>query len=183
MRLFIAIDFDKNTKVYLQNIQSKLKNYTIKGSFTNIENFHITILFIGELEEVKVPKLINALEASVSKHDTFNLTLDKLGSFKKGTSHLLWVGTNYNEKLVNIHKELCKTLKHEEIDFDEKPLKPHITLGRQLVLNKEINELINLINIDKPTIPVSSITLMESKRINDKLTYIPLSNINLKQND
>lgn len=178
-RLFIAIDFDKSTKSYLENIKNKLENYCIKGSFTNIENFHITLLFIGELEEANVPKLLTALEAIASKHDAFNLTLDKLGSFKKGNANILWIGTNYSEKLVNIHKELSLSLKHEGIAFDEKPLKPHITLGRQVILRKEINELADLLSVDKLTIPVNSITLMESKRINGKLTYIPQAILNL----
>lgn len=180
MRLFIAIDFDKNTKSYFQTIKTKLENYCIKGRFTYIDNFHITLLFIGELEELNVPKVFKAIEEAVSRQDTFNLTLDKLGNFKKGNSNILWIGTNYSEKLVQIHKELCVTLKYAGIAFDEKPLKPHITLGRQIILRKEIDELINLISIDKSTIPVSSITLMESKQINGNLTYIPLAVFSLK---
>jgi RNA 2',3'-cyclic 3'-phosphodiesterase len=180
MRLFIAIDFDKNIKTYFEHIKIKLENYCIKGRFTNIENFHITLIFIGELEESDVPKVLKTMEDAVSVYDTFNLTLDKLGSFNKGNANILWIGTIYNDKLVEIHKKLCFSLKHEGMPFDEKPLKPHITLGRQVILRNEINELVNLISIDKLTIPVSNITLMESKRINDKLTYVPLAIFNLK---
>lgn len=180
VRLFIAIDFDKDTKSYFETIKTKLENYCIKGRFTYTENFHITLLFIGELEELNVPKVFDAIEKVVSRKSAFNLTLDKLGNFKKGNSNILWIGTNYNEKLVQINKELCVTLKYEGIPFDEKPLKPHITLGRQIILNKEMDELISLISIDNLTIPVTSITLMESKQINSKLTYIPLASFSLK---
>lgn len=181
MRLFIAIDFDKNIKAYLENIEIKLKNYCAKGSFTNKDNFHITLAFLGELEESNVSKIINTMKNSVLKITPFVLTIDKLGSFHKGNSNILWIGTRYSEKLTSLHKNLCYNLKNEGIDYDEKPLKPHITIGRQVILNKEIADIANTLNFDQQVkIPVNSITLMESKRINGKLTYVPLAEVSLK---
>lgn len=182
MRIFIAIDFDENIKGYFENIKNQLKSYCIKGHFTNIENFHLTLQFIGELEEANIPKVLNAMEETVSKHSIFNLTISNLGNFKKGNSNILWVGTNYSKELLGLYKELSLNLNNQGISFDEKPLKPHITLGRQILLKKDINELINLMTINKIIIPVNTITLMESKRINDKLTYSPLFKINLIEN-
>ena len=180
IRLFIAIDFDKNTKSYFQHAKNELENFCTKGRFTDIENFHMTLQFIGELDESNIPKLLNAMQECVSKHSTFSLTLDTIGSFKKGNFNILWIGINYNENLVRIYEELCLTLVHEKIDFDQKPLKPHITFGRQIILKKEIDEIINLLALDKIIIPVNNITLMESKQVNGKLTYVPLATLPLK---
>ncbi|MFL0246100.1 RNA 2',3'-cyclic phosphodiesterase [Candidatus Clostridium stratigraminis] len=181
MRLFIAIDFDKNIKAYLENIEAELKNYCNKGSFTSIDNFHITLAFLGELEESTVSGVIKAMENSASKFTPFLLTFDKIGNFNKGNSNILWMGTSYSEKLTSLHKKLCINLKKEGIDYDEKPLKPHITIGRQVILNKEIIEIANSLNLDhQMKILINSITLMESKRINRKLTYVPLAEVSLK---
>lgn len=79
IRVFIAIDFDKATKSYLENIKNKLEDYCIKGRFTRIENFHMTLQFIGELEQHVLPSLLITLQKCISKHDTFSLSLDKLG--------------------------------------------------------------------------------------------------------
>lgn len=179
IRIFIAIDFDKSTKYYLQDIKNKLENYCIKGQFINIENFHLTLQFIGE-QEVNIPKVLNAMHKCVSKHNTFSLTLHKLGSFKKGDFNILWIGLNYSDKLVEIYRELCLALKQARIAFDEKPLKPHITLGRQIILKNGISELIILLPINKVIIPVNNITLMESKQVNGILTYIPLATFPLR---
>ncbi len=167
--------------MYFQDINNKLENYIAKGRFTHIDNFHLTLNFIGELHENSISNLQNALQECVSKHDSFSLTLNTLGSFKKGNSNLLWIGINYSEDLVNIYEELRHTLKREKVAFDDKPLKPHITLGRDIILKKQIDELINLLTIDKIEIPISVITLMESKHINGKLTYIPVATFPLKQ--
>ncbi|MBC8063113.1 MAG: RNA 2',3'-cyclic phosphodiesterase [Clostridiaceae bacterium] len=175
IRIFIAIDFDKSTKSYLQDIKNKLEYYSFKGHFTHEENFHLTLQFIGELQADNIPNLIKSLQECISKHNAFNLSLDKLGGFKKGDSKLMWIGLEHNEKLMRIYEELFLTLKHAKIAFDEKPLKPHITLGRQITLKKEISELINILPIDKLIIPVNTITLMESKQVNGKLKYVSLA--------
>lgn len=181
IRIFIAIDFDKGTKSYFEEIKNKLEVYCIKGRFTHIDNFHLTLQFIGELEQHNIPKLLSTMQKCLSKHDAFSLNLDKLGNFKKGNSNLLWMGIKDSKNLVEVYKELDLALKHKNIDFDEKPLKPHITLGRQIILKKELNELIDLLTIDNLVIPVNNITLMESKHVNGTLTYIPLAIFPLNQ--
>jgi 2'-5' RNA ligase len=175
IRIFIAIDFDKDTRSYFEDFKNRLEAYCIIGRFTNTENFHLTLQFIGEVDESTIPKVISALQESVSKHDTFNLTLDKLGNFKKGDSNLLWIGIKHNENLSKIFNEIGLALKDKNIAFDEKPLKPHITLGRQIILKKELRELINLLTVDNITIPINNITLMESNHVSGKLTYTPLA--------
>ncbi len=181
IRIFIAIDFDMSIKSYFEDIKSKLGTYCIKGNFTNINNFHLTLQFIGELEQSSIPMLSNAIQKCVSKHHLFRITLDKLGSFKKGNANILWIGIKHNENLIRIYEELSLTLKYEGVVFDEKPLKPHITLGRQIILKKELVELKDLLTIEKFVIPVINITLMESKQVNGKLAYIPLAIFPLNQ--
>ena len=175
IRIFTAIDFDTNTKSYFQNINDKLKINCIKGRFTHMENFHLTLQFIGEIDKSYVPKVIDIMKECVTNHESFNITLDKLGSFKRGNSNLMWVGINKNENLISIHKKLSFALKNGEIPFDEKALKPHITLGRDLILKRQLSEIIDLIPVDDLVIAINNITLMESKHVNGKLTYIPLA--------
>ena len=175
IRIFTAIDFDKNTKSYFQYINDKLKINCMKGRFTHTENFHLTLQFIGEVDKSYVPKVIDIMKECVSKHKCFNITLDKLGSFKRGNSNLMWVGINKSESLVAIHKELSFALKNGKIPLDEKPLKPHITLGRDIILKKQLSEIIDLIPVEDLVIAINNITLMESKHVNGKLTYIPLT--------
>ena len=179
IRIFIAIDFDNSTKSYFQLVKNKLERYCSKGRFTDIANFHLTLQFIGELEECNIPGLINAIQVCVSQYDSFGLTLDTPGIFKKGNSNIFWIGINYSKDLVKIHKKLCLVLKNEGISFDEKPLKPHITLGRHIIFKKEIGEPINLLTVDKIIIPVNNITIMESKKVNGKLTYVPIAKLPL----
>jgi len=180
IRTFTAIDFDKDTKSYFEHINKELKSYCIKCRFTHIDNFHLTLHFIGELEQHNITNLLPTLEKFISKHDAFSLQLDALGTFKKDNTNILWIGLKDSKNLVSVFKELSLALKHEDISFDEKPLKPHITLGRQVILKKELSELKDSLTIDNLLIPVTNITLMESNHVNGKLTYTPIAIFPLK---
>jgi len=72
VRIFIAIDFDKNTKSYFQDIKNKLDNHSIKGRFTHMDNFHLTLQFIGELEQHSIPRLLSTIQGCISKHDALD---------------------------------------------------------------------------------------------------------------
>lgn len=50
MRLFTAILFDDKVKNELYFIRNRLKDMSVKGTFTNFENFHLTLVFLGEVE-------------------------------------------------------------------------------------------------------------------------------------
>ncbi|HOA81090.1 MAG TPA: 2'-5' RNA ligase family protein [Defluviitaleaceae bacterium] len=57
MRVFIAIDFNNRLKDYLKEKQDELRKYCTKGNFTHKENFHLTIVFIGEVNEGEIIKI------------------------------------------------------------------------------------------------------------------------------
>ena len=54
MRIFIAIEFSNKIKNILHNIQEIVKENSISGKFTDKDNFHLTIRFIGEITEVQL---------------------------------------------------------------------------------------------------------------------------------
>ncbi|MBU3183650.1 2'-5' RNA ligase family protein [Clostridium estertheticum] len=91
IRVFLAINFDDNTNSYLNNIQHKLDEYCTKGRFTNIVNLHLTLQIIVELDNCYIKELIKDMNSCISKHESFNITLDSLGSFKKVNANLVWV--------------------------------------------------------------------------------------------
>ena len=51
MRTFIAIEFDNETKKNITQLQNKIKNDCKKGNFTVKDNLHLTMHFLGEIEQ------------------------------------------------------------------------------------------------------------------------------------
>ena len=75
MRLFIAIDL--NDEEYFQNIQDKIDSKDSKISFT--KTFHLTLKFLGEVNESHLPKIKQALNNTT--FNPFKIKTTKIGVF------------------------------------------------------------------------------------------------------
>ncbi|HEX2924913.1 MAG TPA: RNA 2',3'-cyclic phosphodiesterase, partial [Ruminiclostridium sp.] len=91
MRVFFAIEFDEDIKSYFSEIQEKVRKYCLSGNFTLKENFHLTLRFMGEQSEGQIEKLKEVLRDAAETH-SFELKLEKMGSFRKGNRSIIWLG-------------------------------------------------------------------------------------------
>jgi 2'-5' RNA ligase len=175
LRTFIAITFDDKTKDVIFEYGERFKSYTKAGSFTHKENIHLTVKFIGEVGEEAIPVIKKVMDAAVESADPFTLEFTDFGTFKTGPEHILWLGMKESEPLLKIRKKLDRGLIEAGIQGDDKPLKPHITLGRRVKLQTDLEEIKKVIKPNLKPYLVKSLTLMESVRIQGKLTYIPVA--------
>ena len=54
LRLFIAINFEGNTKNEIQENIKEVKRYSTQGKFVSNEHMHLTLEFLGEIPTDKV---------------------------------------------------------------------------------------------------------------------------------
>ncbi|GFP75528.1 RNA 2',3'-cyclic phosphodiesterase [Clostridium fungisolvens] len=180
MRVYIAIDFEDNIKNYFGKMTSYIKNHCSEGSFTEKNNFHMTIRFIGEADDLQISKIKEVMDIAVLKISSFELLLNNLGIFKRKKTNILWAGVEESPVLTELHKELSTLLKEYRLPFYDKLFMPHITLGRRIELKEESTALDSLIQFERITIPVKAISLMASKEIDGKLNGVPLYKVNLE---
>ncbi len=174
MRIYIAIAFEDKVKDYLEQITSDIKNHCTEGSFTRKNNFHLTVCFIGEADDIQIEKIKEVIDKAVLTIPSFELSLSNLGVFKRKNTNILWIGTRENPVLSELHKELSTLLSKNKIGFYDKLFTPHITLGRRVVFTEESIDLDNLIQYDRIKIPVKAVTLMASKEVNGRLDGVPI---------
>ncbi len=172
MRLFIAILFNEEIKTSLSHIVDRLKKATTGGTFTEKENLHLTVNFIGEtkrLNEVK-EAMRRALEQVGAK--SFPLTVSGFGRFNREGGDIYWVGVSRENMLWQLQKELVKRLKEEGFfDIDDRDYKPHVTLGRRIKVDKSFDSKAFEASIEPLQMRVERISLMKSERVEGKLTY------------
>lgn len=141
----------------------------MKGNFTHRENLHLTLAFIGEVGSDKVGQIksqINGIKA-----EPFQLILKGLGKFKRNGGDIYWVGVEKNEILISINKYLVEELRNTGYQIEIREFSPHLTIGREVVLNDSVDtNKISEITLNKK-MTVSRISLMKSERINGKLIY------------
>ncbi len=179
MRVFFAIELDEGIKDYLSEIQNEVKSHCISGNFTFKENFHLTLRFIGEQNVQQVENLKQVLK-DVAYNPEFEFRLDMLGSFKKGNRSIIWTGLEKSLHLQELYNNMENSLFQTGYQKEERSYNPHITLAREVKM--ENIGFIEKMEIEKLNIKVESISLMESKRINDKLAYVPLERAELQKN-
>ena len=150
MRLFIAIKLNSELRNALTDVQKHLIRRGIRGNYTNTDNLHITLAFIGEYDE---PDYVTEVISEVP-FSPFPISLSALGHF----GDLWWVGISDNDELDSYVKRLRKALSEAGIPFDKKKFSPHITLIRKAI------GTLPAVSVPKTVMSVDHISLMRSER-------------------
>jgi 2'-5' RNA ligase len=130
-RIFIAIKVDpsNNLAEIMSSLKSELNNERIK--WTDPENIHITLLFLGDTEETKIGEISTLLKDRCSGTGEFELIIKGLGVFKNlNDPTVIWTGIVPSMKLDQLNESIVNGVRNIGIKVDIRPFKPHITLGR-----------------------------------------------------
>jgi len=161
MRLFVAINFNDETRARLISLRDELRSCSMRGNFTLDENMHLTLVFIGECSPKNFDK-VKAILDTVT-FDPFETTVERLGTFSRST--LWWAGLRADKPLMDLQHEIEHKFALCGFEMDGRKYHPHITLGREVVTDTAPW------TIEPFGETVTSIELMKSERINGKLTY------------
>jgi len=176
MKIFYAITFTDKTKHDLSLYRDQLSNHALKGRFTSKENFHLTLEFIGDVKQADLHIYEEILEHL--SNDYFSLSVNHVGEFPKKNKSVLWLGLEDNKELIRLQKNLRKLLEVYELPCEKRKYHPHITLGRQVILDIKTDDFM----IPPLNLQLDSLALMHSHRVKDVLTYEPIYEIKLNNN-
>jgi 2'-5' RNA ligase len=133
IRTFIGIDIGKVIRDKVVALQDALGQIGTEVKWVEPENLHVSLLFLGEVDDRELPGVCSVVGDTVSKHQVFSLTVEKAGYFPPArTPHVLWVGISEGTKeLRAIHDSLePPLLKLGCYRREERKYTPHVTLGR-----------------------------------------------------
>lgn len=134
--------------------------------WTPVENFHLTMRFIGETSPEKLERYAEALDRV--RVEPFILPVEGVGVFPNhGPAKVLWAGVgNAHTRLFQLRKQVDEALLAVDGGLDVRHFHPHFTLGR-LVENHEPKELeaflVRQKNFEAPPFWVSEFQLLASE--------------------
>lgn len=163
MRLFTAICFDDETKNSVFAAGKAAETFS-EGNFSEKENLHLTLVFIGETE--KVEEIKSALEKI--DFPAFEFRISKTGIFEKG---IFWAGIEKNENLENLHKAVYEKLEDLGFKPEERDFVPHITLARKFKPDEDFSPEETEKLLPKKAVFANRISLMKSERTEGVLRY------------
>ena len=170
MRLFIAITLPNRLKNRIGEAQQSIQEQVRSGRFTDRDNLHLTLHFLGQIQEGKVPDIKKAMDQVAIPYEPFHLHAHDLGHFTKRNRKIIYLGVDGAlEVLQSIYQKMSEALLSMDIPVEDRPYTPHITLARQVRADAGL-----AVDAVKDRFVVSGITLMHSTRVDDRLCYIPI---------
>lgn len=132
MRTFIAIELGENIKEALSKIQSELKGADADVKWVSPENIHLTLKFLGEVKEEKIPKIIQCLKDVCNSVMSFDIKIENIGAFPSLRSpRVIWAGIEEGkEKLLQLAGLVEDALVKLKFHKKERKFSAHITIGR-----------------------------------------------------
>lgn len=169
IKLFIALNFKNEVKAQISEIINKVKSNSIQGKFVDNEHIHLTVEFLGEIQNNRldlIKKIMDELE-----FDEFIFSLTTVGYFKRNEGNIYWLGIDDNDTLYKINNKLHQSLIDKDFELEDREYKPHITIGREVKLKDSFNtnELDDIVKNIK--ININKVDLMKSEFITGKLIH------------
>jgi 2'-5' RNA ligase len=181
MRLFTAVLFDEDRKNEVYHTVERLGRLA-EGNFTDRENLHLTVNFIGETDQLKAVEQAMENAVAKTKATTFELSIRGIGRFRRNEGDIWWIGIEKSDTLWKLQKEIAKELIEAGFkDIDTREYKPHLTLGRKVVVKPGFNPKEFEEGITPMQQKVNKISLMKSERLRGKLVYTEIFSVHLNQ--
>lgn len=170
-RMFIAVRPDKGTAVKIAESDTRLLGTLKKARFIGENNLHITLKFLGNVEEEQIPELKKVLEKAAAGVSPFTVETAGYGLFGRKPKAVLWQGisTPGGElfSLAHAIDKMCRELGFKE---ETRPFRPHLTLARGVELSNRGKQ--GFPTGRRFTFVVTGLDLMESRPHKKGVTYL-----------
>ena len=125
IRLFIAIDIPEAIRIELEGLGRSIPN----ARPVPIDQLHLTLKFIGEVEENRILDIDDVLKEIIQPE--FSIRLKGVGTFPpRGNPRVLWAGVDPVDRTIALRNSIERTLAAIGIPRDKRKFVPHLTLAR-----------------------------------------------------
>ncbi|MBU0760119.1 MAG: RNA 2',3'-cyclic phosphodiesterase [Nanoarchaeota archaeon] len=162
IRTFIAIDFPDEVVKEVARVQSVLNTRKFTGKLTELGNLHLTLKFLGEIDEEKLNLVKRELgEIKVKK---FEARLGDAGSFSyRGKPKIVWIKIN-GKGMFELQEKVDKAMLRVGFEKEERFMS-HLTLARVKYVKSPSNfiEYVKNLSVREIKFDVEGFKLMASE--------------------
>ncbi len=172
MRVFVAIDIGDAVRREVTRVVS-----TLTGRLEAVKTppkvvwvkpaaLHVTIRFLGEVEPAEVARLQDLLAPPIPLAP-FEIEWRGIGTFPNNTHpRALWIGVvNGAGPLAQLEAEVSRRIAGGAADLDQRPLLPHLTVGRVKMAGAGVDwpKVLQAVEVKRATTIVDRVTLYRSE--------------------
>jgi 2'-5' RNA ligase len=132
MRLFVAIALPPGAASELDEVVAPLRADWPGLRWTGLDAWHLTLAFLGEVDETLIPELSTRLQRGAGRHSRLTLSLAGAGAFPDAArARVVWSGV-HAEGLVPLAGTVAAGARRAGVGLTtrERRYRPHLTLAR-----------------------------------------------------
>ncbi|HEY3501207.1 MAG TPA: RNA 2',3'-cyclic phosphodiesterase [Actinocatenispora sp.] len=134
-RLFVAVVPPADALAELAAVADGLATYRAGARPTDRARWHITVAFLGEVAEERIPDATDALADAAARSTPVRLRIAGGGRFGRGRFAVLWAGVagaadSDLTSFAGLARAVRRELRRARLPYDDKPFRPHLTLAR-----------------------------------------------------
>jgi RNA 2',3'-cyclic 3'-phosphodiesterase len=132
IRSFLALELPPQIKQELLRIHEVLKRSSLEVRWVRPEGIHLTVVFMGDVQEASIPPIIKMIGEVCSYYGPFPVALRSMGCFPNSRNpRVLWVGVESDRgRMSRFRDGLQEILLPFGIRTEKRDFRPHLTLGR-----------------------------------------------------
>lgn len=123
-RLFTALEIPRDAALSLSLLRGGLPG----ARWVDVEDYHLTLRFIGDVEGHVADEIASALDRV--RRPSFQLTLSGVGAFGQKKPHAVWAGVASSPDLFALQAEIERICQRIGLAPDPRKFTPHVTLAR-----------------------------------------------------
>lgn len=137
-RLFTALEIPRDAALSLSLLRGGLPG----ARWIDVENYHITLRFIGDVEGHVADEVANALDRV--RRPEFMLNLSGVDAFGSKKPHSIYAGVSPSPELNALQGEIERICQRLGIPADPRKFTPHVTLAR--LRNPRIEDVVHYLS-------------------------------------
>ena len=132
LRLFIAVPIPDDVTRFLKNTRTALDQPGLNIRWVPVENIHLTLKFIGDIDAVSVDPIAERMDAAAGANAPFALIARGVGGFPNLRGfRVLWVGVDGDtRRLETLQRNVESELEILGLEKERRRFHPHFTLAR-----------------------------------------------------
>ncbi len=164
IRTFIAIPLSPEVSKSTTKLIKRMSDSIAGVKWVPVDNLHITLKFLGDVDNTIVPDICNVIRSVCHQYDPFGLSFAGTGGFPNVQKpRILYAGaTDETGTLVKIVSELETELADLGFKPEPRDYTPHLTLGRCRTAREEVGSLLQ----EFDDVPISDLGEMEVDTVN-----------------
>jgi len=160
-KIFVEIQVANSLRKRLVQVTSKWAELPVK--WMKEENLHITVAFVGYVDESVIPEICEKVSEATADFEAFDLEFDSIEIGPDPSNpKMVWLTGQPCPELGMLNEAVERALGMRPTAHKE--FRPHITLGRIRAIKwEELEEKPEIVEKTKVSMTVDSVSIMESK--------------------